>query len=89
MYLVVVKKPWRSERYRSCSCGYYPFAHLAFGGVTFAAQPQDHSQKVNRKMYRAALRSIMSELARQDRWLSLRVWIWKQPKTKLLVQQVG
>ena len=35
--------------------------------VTFAAKPQDHSQKVNRKMYRAALRSILSELARQER----------------------
>ena len=37
------------------------------GGVTFAAQPQDHSQKINRKMYRSAMRSIVSELARQDR----------------------
>ena len=36
------------------------------GGVTFAAKPQDHSQKVNRKMYRAALRAILSELARQE-----------------------
>ncbi|MCB1821071.1 MAG: 50S ribosomal protein L4, partial [Candidatus Competibacteraceae bacterium] len=37
------------------------------GGVTFAARPQDHSQKVNRKMYRAAMRAIFSELLRQDR----------------------
>ena len=39
------------------------------GGVTFAARPQDHSQKVNRKMYRAAMRSIFSESLRQDRLL--------------------
>lgn len=39
------------------------------GGVTFAARPQDHSQKVNRKMYRAAMRAIFSELLRQDRLL--------------------
>ena len=37
--------------------------------MTFAARPQDHSQKVNRKMYRAAMRSIFSELLRQDRLL--------------------
>ena len=37
------------------------------GGVTFAAQPQDHGQKLNRKMYRSAMRSIVSELARQER----------------------
>ena len=41
--------------------------HLVAGGVTFAASPRAYGQKVNRKMYRAALRSIMSELARQDR----------------------
>ncbi len=37
------------------------------GGVSFAAKPQDHSQKVNKKMYRGALKSILSELVRQDR----------------------
>ncbi len=59
------------------------------GGVTFAAQPQDHSQKVNRKMYRAALRSILSELARQDRLMVVDSLDVDQPKTKLLVKQLG
>jgi large subunit ribosomal protein L4 len=57
--------------------------------VTFAAQPQDHGQKVNRKMYRAALRSIMSELARQDRLLVVESLDVDSPKTKLLVKQLG
>ena len=57
--------------------------------MTFAAQPQDHSQKVNRKMYRAALRSIMSELARQDRLVVVESLDLEAPKTKLLVKQLG
>jgi large subunit ribosomal protein L4 len=57
--------------------------------VTFAAQPQDHSQKVNRKMYRAALRTIMSELARQERLVVVESLDLEQPKTKLLLEQLG
>ena len=56
------------------------------GGVTFAAKPQDHSQKVNRKMYRAAMRSILSELARTDRLMIVEALDVEQPKTKLLVE---
>jgi large subunit ribosomal protein L4 len=57
--------------------------------VTFAAKPQDHSQKVNRKMYRAAIRSILSELARQERLLVVESMDVEAPKTKLLVKQLG
>jgi large subunit ribosomal protein L4 len=56
--------------------------------VTFAAQPQDHTQKVNRKMYRAALRSIISELARQDRLVVVESLDLEAPKTKLLAKQL-
>jgi large subunit ribosomal protein L4 len=59
------------------------------GGVTFAAQPQDHSHKVNRKMYRAAMQSIMSELARQDRLVVVESMDLAEPKTKLLLKQLG
>ncbi|MCP5141467.1 MAG: 50S ribosomal protein L4 [Chromatiales bacterium] len=52
------------------------------GGVTFAATPRDHSKKVNRKMYRAALRSIWSELARQDRLVVVESFATGSPKTK-------
>jgi len=55
------------------------------GGVTFAARPQNYEQKVNRKMYRAAMRSILSELYRQDRLLIVDDFAVSAPKTKELV----
>jgi large subunit ribosomal protein L4 len=58
------------------------------GGVTFAATPQDHSQKLNRKMYRAAMRSIVSELARQDRLMVVEEFGIDVPKTKLLIAKL-
>jgi len=58
------------------------------GGVTFAARPRDHGQKVNRKMYRGAVRSILSELARQERLLVLPELGLSAPKTKELVQKL-
>ena len=54
------------------------------GGRTFAAKPRDYSQKVNKKMYRAALRSICSELVRQDRLIITDSITMKAPKTKEL-----
>ena len=58
------------------------------GGVTFAARPRDFSQKVNRKMYRGALRSMLSELVRQDRLVVTASLAVEQPRTKLLLQQL-
>jgi large subunit ribosomal protein L4 len=83
------KKPWRQKGTGRARAGTIRSPIWRSGGVTFAAQPQDHSQKVNRKMYRAALRSIMSELARQDRLMVVESLDVEQPKTKLLVQQLG
>ena len=83
------KKPWRQKGTGRARAGTIRSPIWRSGGVTFAAQPQDHSQKVNRKMYRAALRSIMSELARQDRLVVVESLDVEQPKTKLLVQQLG
>lgn len=54
----------------------------------FAAQPRDYSQKVNRKMYRGALRSILSELARQERLVILSELKLTAPKTKELNQRL-
>ena len=59
------------------------------GGVTFAAQPQDHSQKINRKMYRSAMRSIVSELARQDRLVIVNDFDVDAPKTKGLIAKLA
>ena len=55
------------------------------GGVTFAARPQDHSQKLNKKMYRAAMRSIFSELLRQDRLLVVDTLEMAEAKTKQMI----
>jgi len=58
------------------------------GGRAFAAQPRDFGQKVNRKMYRGALRSMFSELARQERLLVTDGIPLEAPKTKLLATQL-
>ncbi len=83
------KKPWRQKGTGRARAGTIRSPIWRSGGVTFAAQPQDHGQKVNRKMYRAALRSIMSELARQNRLMVVDSLDVEQPKTKLLVKQLG
>jgi large subunit ribosomal protein L4 len=83
------KKPWRQKGAGRARAGTIRSPIWRTGGVTFAARPQDHSQKVNRKMYRAAMRSIMSELARQDRLLVVESMDLEAPKTKLLVKQLG
>ena len=80
------KKPWRQKGTGRARAGTIRSPIWRSGGVTFAAKPQDHSQKVNRKMYRAALRSILSELARQERLVVVDELVLKQPKTKLLVK---
>jgi large subunit ribosomal protein L4 len=56
--------------------------------VTFAAKPQDHSQKVNRKMYRGAIQSILSELVRQDRLVVVEKFGVDAPKTKELLTKL-
>ena len=55
------------------------------GGKTFAAVPRDHSQKVNRKMYRGAIRAILGELVRQERLVIVEDFALEAPKTKQLV----
>tara|TARA_B100001540_G_scaffold314481_1_gene339528 strand:- start:760 stop:1377 length:618 start_codon:yes stop_codon:yes gene_type:complete len=83
------KKPWRQKGTGRARAGTIRSPIWRSGGVTFAARPQDHAQKVNRKMYRAALRSIMSELARQDRLMVVESLDLEAPKTKLLAKQLG
>lgn len=58
------------------------------GGVTFAARPRNYSQKVNRKMYRSALRSILSELVRQERLIAVNDFTVSAPKTKELASKL-
>ncbi len=61
------KKPWRQKGTGRARSGTIRSPIWRSGGVTFAAKPQDWSQKMNKKMYRAAIRSILSELVRQER----------------------
>lgn len=82
------KKPWRQKGTGRARAGTMSSPIWRSGGVTFAAQPQDHGQKLNRKMYRAALRSIFSELARQDRLVVVETFDMEVPKTKALVEKL-
>ena len=59
------------------------------GGVTFAARPRDFAQKVNRKMYRGAIRSMLSELVRQDRLVIADEIVLEAPKTQLLASKLS
>jgi len=83
------RKPWNQKGSGRARAGTIRSPIWRSGGVTFAAQPQDHSQKLNRKMYRAAMRSIFSELARQDRLIVVKDFDLKQPKTKALIKKLG
>ena len=76
------KKPWRQKGTGRARAGTIRSPLWRSGGVTFAARPQDHSQKVNRKMYRAAMRSILSELVRQERLVAVDEFIVDAHKTK-------
>lgn len=82
------KKPWRQKGTGRARAGTIRSPIWRSGGVTFAAQPQDHSQKLNRKMYRAAMRSIFSELARQDRLVVVEDFAIDAPKTKGLLEKL-
>ncbi|MFP3019410.1 MAG: 50S ribosomal protein L4 [Arsenophonus sp.] len=82
------KKPWRQKGTGRARAGSVKSPIWRSGGVTFAAKPQDHSQKVNKKMYRGALKSILSELVRQNRLIIFEKFVLEAPKTKLLVEKL-
>ena len=82
------RKPWRQKGTGSARAGSIRSPIWVGGGRTFAAQPRDFSQKVNRKMYRGALRSMLSELVRQDRLVLTPSLTLEAPRTKLLVQKL-
>ncbi|GAA0792114.1 MULTISPECIES: 50S ribosomal protein L4 [Pseudomonadati] len=78
------KKPWRQKGTGRARAGSVKGPIWRGGGVTFAAKTQDHSQKVNKKMYRGALKSILSELVRQERLVVVESFSVDAPKTKEL-----
>ena len=81
-------KPWKQKGTGRARAGTSRGPLWRKGGVTFAAKPQDHSQKVNRKMYRGAMQSILSELVRQQRLITVQELTVEQPKTKELLSKL-
>ena len=81
-------KPWRQKGTGRARAGTIRSPIWVGGGRAFAAKPRDYSQKVNRKMYRAAMRSILSELVRQDRLIVVDKIKVDEPKTKLLTAKL-
>lgn len=83
------RKPWKQKGSGRARAGTSSSPIWRSGGVTFAAQPRNYEQKVNKKMYRAAMQCIMSELARQERLVVLESIELSAPKTKELVQSLA
>ena len=77
-----VKKPYRQKGTGRARAGTIRSPLWRGGGVTFAATPRDYSKKINKKMYRAAIRSIFSELLRQGRLVAIEKPVLEKPKTK-------
>jgi large subunit ribosomal protein L4 len=82
------RKPWRQKGTGRARAGSIRSPIWRGGGVTFAARPQDHSQKVNRKMYRGAMRCILSELIRQGRLVICEQFALEAPRTKALLERL-
>jgi large subunit ribosomal protein L4 len=83
------RKPWRQKGTGRARAGTIRSPLWRGGGRTFAARPQDHSQKVNRKMYRGALQAIFSELVRQERLIVLDALELSTPKTSELLTRLA
>ena len=83
------RKPWRQKGTGRARAGTIRSPIWRGGGRTFAARPQDHSQKVNRKMYRGALQVILSELVRQQRLVVLDTFELSTPKTTELLTRLA
>ena len=76
------KKPYRQKGTGRARAGTIRSPLWRGGGVTFASRPKDFSKKINKKMYRAAIKSIFSELVRQNRLVAIEKPTLKKPKTK-------
>jgi len=82
-------KPFRQKGTGRARAGTIRSPLWRSGGITFAARPRDYSKKLNKKMYRTGLRSIVSELVRQDRLMVVDQISIDQPKTKLMAAKMA
>ena len=83
------RKPWRQKGTGRARAGTIRSPLWRGGGVTFAAKSRDYSKKVNRKMFRGAMRSIFSELVRQERFLCVDEFDVSDSKTKLVKEKLN
>lgn len=81
-------KPFRQKGTGRARAGTIRSPLWRTGGRSFAARPRDYTQKLNKKMYRAAMRSIFSELVRQERLLVVDAFDVAEPKTKLMLAKL-
>jgi large subunit ribosomal protein L4 len=82
------KKPWAQKGTGQARAGSSRSPIWVGGGRAFAAKPRSFEQKVNRRMYRGAIRAMLSELARQDRIVATDGISLEAPKTRLLANQL-
>src|SRR5712692_5672740 len=83
------KKPWSQKGTGQARAGSSRSPIWVGGGRAFAAKPRDFSQKVNRKMYRAAMQSMVSQLVREDRLFAVESLELAAPRTKLLISKLA
>jgi large subunit ribosomal protein L4 len=83
------KKPWSQKGTGQARVGSIRSPIWVGGGRAFAAKPRDFSQKVNRKMYRAAMQTMVSQLVRQDRLVAVESIELTAPRTKLLISKLA
>src|SRR5271156_1146799 len=83
------KKPWSQKGTGQARAGSIRSPIWVGGGRAFAAKPRDFSQKVNRKMYRAAMQTMVSQLVRDDRLVAVESIELSAPRTKLLIRKLA
>jgi len=83
------RKPWNQKGTGRARAGTIRSPIWVGGGRAFAARPQDHSQKVNRKMYRAAMQCILAELVRQERLIVVETFELSEAKTKSMLVKLA
>ncbi|MCL4112779.1 UNVERIFIED_CONTAM: hypothetical protein GTU68_021797 [Idotea baltica] len=81
-------KPWNQKGTGRARAGTSRGPLWRSGGVTFAARPRDYSKKLNKKMYRSAMRSILSELVRSDSLVVVEDFGIAEPKTKVMLSKL-
>ncbi len=82
-------KPWRQKGTGRARAGTIRSPIWRGGGNAFPSMPRDYAQKINRKMYRAAMRSILSELVRQERLVAIKSFGVDAPKTRELTGKLA